>query len=1164
MNDPICDCCEGTQILTPADVTNRPGLAALVYRVGTHARFLETMKARLASMTVEIPNPDAAALSTRTYPLHGLTTRTADDPAIALLDGWATVADVLTFYQERIANEGFLRTAIERRSVLELARLVGYALRPGVASTVYLAYTIDENQKTPVELPIGTRSQSLPGPGELPQSFETSDVLDARAAWNTLKPRLSQPQTRCSILASKTKTLYLKGVTANLKPNDPLLIVRDGDPVFARVIDVQLDTINDRTAIILPTDLKACDPPAQPEYAGQLRALAERYGDVENFNVDPDGKMAQSVIGVLDDLRASATDTAPLAELAALVRAKHLAQINNELATASDANYTRLQSWLGALAGDLEATAANMEAALAEAEARPVRATQLTAESGSGGTDELLKVMEGLSIPRSVPTANTLQLPRKVQDSFAPNADSGLQVVNAGHSEFKGVLATALSNVQVTATNPLEVYALHLKTGVYGSTAPLKPITDRQGKVIGLQEWPLNGTLNVGVDLNRWNVGHPTDATISVTRGRLANTQRVELSPTKKTPVTLNRVEFTFDKLPTQTTGVPSSVVPYKVEYRDTGGGFTVSLTYTSKTDNTVDVAISVNGRTAETINIAPDQTAGAAIQSHNWKIAYFMDRFENEVLSVTGEAPLPSSPWDVIALDGTYDQIAPDSWYVIARPDRVQKIGQVADAQAVAKTDYSFPAKVTQLTLDKDWLTNGDLLLSDIRSTTVYAQSAKLELAEEPIEAPICGDDKEIELDGLYSDLKSGRWLIVAGDRSDIKDQRENVVNDLEAAELVMLGGVRHGLRLGGQPELPGDKTHTFITLANTPEGKKLAYCYQRDKVTIYGNVVKATHGETRNELLGNGDGSRAFQTFDLRQPPVTYVAAPNPSGVDSTLHVYVNDVEWHEADTLAGLARTDHKFITRTDDADKTSVIFGNGRQGGRLPTGAANVRAVYRNGIGNPGNVQAEQINLLVSRPLGVKAVINPLRASGGANRESGNQARKNVPLAVAALDRLVSVQDYADFARTFAGIAKATARRMSVGQRQIVHVTIAGADDIPIDPSSDLYRNLVKALRDYGDPDLPVQVDTREMLLLVISATVYLQPDYVWDQVVTNVRTKLLDTFSFDRRELGQDAVLSEAIAVMQAVPGVAYVDVDNFGGIPEKKTADLKTSIADTR
>jgi predicted phage baseplate assembly protein len=211
------------------------------------------------------------------------------------------------------------------------------------------------------------------------------------------------------------------------------------------------------------------------------------------------------------------------------------------------------------------------------------------------------------------------------------------------------------------------------------------------------------------------------------------------------------------------------------------------------------------------------------------------------------------------------------------------------------------------------------------------------------------------------------------------------------------------------------------------------------------------------------------------------------------------------------------------------------------------------VYRNGIGQPGNVQAKQISMLVSRPLGVKDVINPLRASGGADKEARDQARKNVPLAVTALDRLVSVQDYADFTRTFAGIAKASARPLSDGRRELVHITIAGVDDIPIDPSSDLYRNLLKALHNYGDPDLPVRVAVRELLLLVVSAKVYLQADYVWEKVVSDVRATLLDTFSFDRRELGQDAVLGEVLATMQAVSGVAYVDVDIFDAIPEKIT-----------
>src|SRR5258707_13797059 len=97
------------------------------------------------------------------YSLHGLTTRESDDPAIALLDAWAILGDVLTFYQERIANEGYLRTATERRSVLELARLVGYQLRPGVAASVFLAFTMDKSA-APVTIPAGTAAYSVPGP----------------------------------------------------------------------------------------------------------------------------------------------------------------------------------------------------------------------------------------------------------------------------------------------------------------------------------------------------------------------------------------------------------------------------------------------------------------------------------------------------------------------------------------------------------------------------------------------------------------------------------------------------------------------------------------------------------------------------------------------------------------------------------------------------------------------------------------------------------------------------------------------------------------------------------------------------------------------------------------------------------------------------------------
>jgi hypothetical protein len=496
-----------------------------------------------------------------------------------------------------------------------------------------------------------------------------------------------------------------------------------------------------------------------------------------------------------------------------------------------------------------------------------------------------------------------------------------------------------------------------------------------------------------------------------------------------------------------------------------------------------------------------------------------------------------------------------PESWAVFIRADdaTVPKICRVKDTHTISPSDYGMSGTVTRLTLYDNWMPETDRDLSAFRKTTLYAQSELLTLAEEPVTDPrtddlqaICGDT--VTLGRLYDGLQSGRWVIVSGERTDIKDASNKVVAGVKASELVMLAGVQQGPDL----DLPGDKIHTTLRLAN-----KLAYCYKRDTVTIYGNVVKATHGETRPEVLGSGDGSKTLQSFTLKQPPLTHVSAPTPAGVASTLHVRVNDVEWHEVDSLAGLGPNDRNFITRTDDDAKTTVGFGNSTQGARLPTGIENVTSVYRNGIGKGGNVKAEQVSLLATRPLGVKAVLNPLRASGGAEKESRDQARRNTPLAVMALDRLVSTEDYAAFAHTFAGIGKASAARLSDGHRQLVHVTIAGADDIPIDETSNLYHNVRRALRDYGDPYLPIQVAVRELLALIISAKVRVLPDYQWESVARDIRTTLLDAFSFERRELGQSVFLSEIISVMQQVTGVAYVDVDVLHSLSEAEITDAK-------
>lgn len=200
-----CGCgCGGTAAADPG-VSNSPGLSAIAYRSGTHGSVLRRMLTALGS---RLDRLDPAA---------------RDDPAVALLDSWATVADVVTFYQERIANEGFLRTAVERRSVLELARAIGYELRPGAAAMAYLDFRLQGGAGSPTSavVPAGTKVLSIPAQGKLPQPFETGTELTADVARNETPLRTRRPQE----LGRLRTRLYLDGVQTGLRKGDPILLV---------------------------------------------------------------------------------------------------------------------------------------------------------------------------------------------------------------------------------------------------------------------------------------------------------------------------------------------------------------------------------------------------------------------------------------------------------------------------------------------------------------------------------------------------------------------------------------------------------------------------------------------------------------------------------------------------------------------------------------------------------------------------------------------------------------------------------------------------------------------------------------------------------------------------------------------------------------------------
>src|SRR6266436_9514050 len=78
--------------------------------------------------------------------------RSEADFGVVLIELFAYMADILSYYQDRIANEAFLETAQERRSVINHLRLIGYEMAPAAPATVKLSVIVANNVNSVVEV----------------------------------------------------------------------------------------------------------------------------------------------------------------------------------------------------------------------------------------------------------------------------------------------------------------------------------------------------------------------------------------------------------------------------------------------------------------------------------------------------------------------------------------------------------------------------------------------------------------------------------------------------------------------------------------------------------------------------------------------------------------------------------------------------------------------------------------------------------------------------------------------------------------------------------------------------------------------------------------------------------------------------------------------------
>jgi predicted phage baseplate assembly protein len=183
---------------------NPPGLSAIRYRAGSFTSFRRAMLDAVAR---------ADLLGATPNPFAGWQEGTDGDYQTLLLELWAYLADILTFYQERIANEAFVTTATQRDSLLRLAGAIGYRPAPGAGAAAQVAFTVEPGKTVtvPARFRVGSRAQ----PGRAAAVFETEGALTARGEHSAI-PLAATAPTNQFAPASSVAALFDPGAGATL------------------------------------------------------------------------------------------------------------------------------------------------------------------------------------------------------------------------------------------------------------------------------------------------------------------------------------------------------------------------------------------------------------------------------------------------------------------------------------------------------------------------------------------------------------------------------------------------------------------------------------------------------------------------------------------------------------------------------------------------------------------------------------------------------------------------------------------------------------------------------------------------------------------------------------------------------------------------------------
>jgi hypothetical protein len=309
--------------------------------------------------------------------------------------------------------------------------------------------------------------------------------------------------------------------------------------------------------------------------------------------------------------------------------------------------------------------------------------------------------------------------------------------------------------------------------------------------------------------------------------------------------------------------------------------------------------------------------------------------------------------------------------------------------------------------------------------------------------------------------------------------------------------------------------------------------------------NTVTATQGETvEAETIGTSDGS-ANQVFELGELSV----------IKGSILIDVNGVIYTEVPYLVDYSGYDPVFSTYTNSDGTTFVQFGDSISG-RIPLNGVSLEATYRVGGGTSGNIPANTIKFIKTNASNGLSVSNQDSglisgaASGGADEESTDSIRINAPKSIRALNRAVSLSDYASLVIQVSGVAKAISVA-DVYSSVTVYFAPYGDSGLQSDgiTTSVVFNNLKTEIDEYLVDKIPagttVTLQPPTYVQVTVAGGVIVLPTYRQDKVLEDVKAAVQNLFDFNNVVFNDYISYSDVLKAMDGVEGVSRANLQKL-------------------